>query len=158
MKYAYFDPHDGKVLQWIDTETMSYNLPDTSMLHQCTDAEWELQNQGEMMVKNGAILPYVAPEIRPSPEQVIAQYESALNEHLDSVARQHRYDDRFTFALRSGYTGPYQADGKAFGTWMDTCNAQAYKLLEDVQAGRTTMPSIEDFIAGLPPFVMHQLS
>lgn len=61
-KFAYFNPHDGRVLQWIDTEAMNYNLPDASMLHSCTDAEWELRSQGEMMVKAGAVVPYVAPQ------------------------------------------------------------------------------------------------
>jgi hypothetical protein len=60
-KFAYFNPHDGRVLQWIDTEAMAYNLPDASMLHGCSDAEWELRHLGEMMVKNGAVVPYVAP-------------------------------------------------------------------------------------------------
>lgn len=60
-KFAYFNPQDGRVLQWIDTEAMIYNLPDASMLHACSDAEWELQHQGEMMVKAGAIVPYIAP-------------------------------------------------------------------------------------------------
>jgi hypothetical protein len=60
-KFAYFNPHDGRVLQWIDTDEMNYNLPDASMLHACSDAEWELQHQGEMMVNAGAIVPYIAP-------------------------------------------------------------------------------------------------
>lgn len=60
-KLAYFNPQDGRVLQWLDTEAMSYNLPDASMLHACSDAEWELQHQGEMMVKAGAVVPYAAP-------------------------------------------------------------------------------------------------
>lgn len=60
-KFAYFNPHDGRILQWIDTDAMSYILPDASLLHECTDAEWELQHQGEMMVKAGAVVPYVAP-------------------------------------------------------------------------------------------------
>ena len=32
MKYAYFNPCDGKVIQWIDTATLNYNLPDASLL------------------------------------------------------------------------------------------------------------------------------
>lgn len=94
---------------------------------------------------------------RKSDEEVMAvairKYESALDNHLDSVAREHRYNDRFTFALRAGYTGPFQAEGVAFAQWMDAINAQAYQLLTDVQAGTTPAPSVEDFIASLPVFV-----
>lgn len=63
MKYAYCDSHDCRVLQWIDTEAMSYNLPDVAMLHECTATEWEMQNSGEMMIKAGAVIPYIAPSL-----------------------------------------------------------------------------------------------
>lgn len=67
MRYAYFNPHDGRVLQWIDTEAMNYNLPDESMLHECSDAEWNDRHNGEKMVKEGSIVDYVAPAIDPQP-------------------------------------------------------------------------------------------
>lgn len=84
----------------------------------------------------------------------IAQYESALDTHLDSVAKLHRYDSRLTFALRAGFPGPYQAEGTAFAQWMDTCNVQAFALLSEVQAGNAAMPTIEAFIASLPEFAL----
>lgn len=87
-------------------------------------------------------------------EQKISEYEAALDTHLDAVAQQHRYNDRFTFAMRAGYPGPWQAAGTAFGTWMDTCNAQAYSMLQDIQSGIADMPTVEEFIAELPPFVL----
>lgn len=86
-------------------------------------------------------------------EQTIARYEAALDAHLDATARMHRYDNRFTFALRAAYPGPWHADGVAFAEWMDGCNAQAYALLKSVLDGDVSMPSIEDFINGLPDFV-----
>ena len=55
-KFAYFNPHDGRILQWIDTDTMAYNLPDASLLHECTDAEWEMRDAGESMVKDGVVV------------------------------------------------------------------------------------------------------
>jgi hypothetical protein len=102
--------------------------------------------------------PYVV-YTRKSDEQIaevmLRKFEQALDEHLNSVAQEHRYNDRFTFAIRAGYPGPFQAEGLAFATWMDTCNSQAYQLLTDVQAGTTPMPATPaDFIATLPAFVM----
>ena len=82
-KFAYFNPQDGRVLQWIDTEAMSYNLPDASMLHACSDAEFELQHQGEMMVKNGTIVPYVAPA--PDPLQIKAAKWEAIKAKRDAI-------------------------------------------------------------------------
>lgn len=82
----------------------------------------------------------------------ISRYESALDAHLDSVARSYRYDNRFTFALRAAYAGPWQAEGIAFAQWMDTCNAQSFALLQQVLAGQAALPSLEEFIAALPEF------
>ena len=86
--------------------------------------------------------------------RLIAQYEAALDAHLDSVAKQHRYDNRVTFALRAGYPGPYQSAGLAYGSWMDDCNQKAFALLERVIAGTEDMPTKADFIDSLPIFVL----
>jgi hypothetical protein len=82
----------------------------------------------------------------------IVKYESALDAHLDAVAKQYRYDTRFTFALRAAYPGPWQAEGIAFAQWMDACNIQAFTLLQQVLAGQAALPSLADFIASLPEF------
>lgn len=86
-------------------------------------------------------------------EEIAARYEALLDNHLDAVAKAHRYRDRERFALRSGYPGPYQAEGIAFGTWMDTCNKLSYDLMDDVIAGRVELPTPEQFINDLPIFV-----
>lgn len=89
--------------------------------------------------------------LTPTKEQVVAQYEEALDAHLDAVAKADRWRDRFTFAIRAGYENPWQAKAKAFGTWMDDCNARAYALLAAVTAGTTELPTVEEFIAAMPP-------
>lgn len=84
----------------------------------------------------------------------VSQYETALDAHLDATAREKRYTDRFTCALRAGYPGPWQAEGAAFADWMDRCNMYAYTLMQDVLAGTRPPPaSTEAFIAELPDMV-----
>jgi hypothetical protein len=51
---------------------------------------------------------------------------------------------------RAAYPNPWQQQAIAFGTWMDQCNVHAYALMESVQAGTIPLPSLEDFVAGLP--------
>lgn len=86
-------------------------------------------------------------------DMIFDRYDKALTKHLDDVARSYRYEDRKSFALRAGYPNPWQAEGIAFGTWMDTCNALSYKLADDVRAGTVSLPSIEEFLDDLPIFV-----
>jgi len=88
-----------------------------------------------------------------SQSQIIARYEAALDEHLDAVARASSYDNRFTFALRAGFAGPYHAEGTAFAQWMDACNQHAFDFLGEVLSGDERIPdSVEAFIAMLPKF------
>lgn len=90
----------------------------------------------------------------PTQAEIVAQYESAIDAHIDSVAHQYRYQDRLSFATRAGYVGPYQSEAIAFAQWMDSCNVQAFALLESVIAGEIEMPSIEAFIGSLPEFIL----
>lgn len=74
-----------------------------------------------------------------------------MDTHLDNVARERRYDNRITCALRAGFPGPFQLEGIAFASWMDECNAMAYQLLNDVMNGQREMPNdVQVFIDLLP--------
>ena len=106
-------------------------------------------------VTNQDDAPYVI-YTKKSEEQIFqilqTKYETALDNYLDSEAKKFRYNDRFSFALRAGYPGPWQAEGIAFARWMDTVNLQAYVLLEKVMNKEVEVPTVEDFIASLPVF------
>ena len=83
-----------------------------------------------------------------------AAIEAAMLHHFDVTAQSRRYDNRITCALRAGYPGPFHAEGLAFASWMDACNATAYSLLAEVQAGTRPMPdSASDALALLPAMV-----
>jgi hypothetical protein len=85
---------------------------------------------------------------------LVGRYDAALTAHLDATAQTRRYDNRITCAVRSGYPGPFQAEGQAFAIWMDSCNAYAYQLLSDVAEGNRLPPESPDaFIAELPEMV-----
>jgi hypothetical protein len=73
-----------------------------------------------------------------------------LNAHLDAVAGQRRYDNRFTCALRAGFPGPFQAEGIAFAQFMDECNMAGYSLMRSVKAGLAPVPTEAELIALMP--------
>ena len=80
-------------------------------------------------------------------------FDTALTNYLDAVARSRRYQDRISCAVRAAYPGPFQAEGTAFAIWMDSCNQQAYQILEAYQQGQIPEPSIEEFIEMFPLMV-----
>lgn len=84
----------------------------------------------------------------------IREIVAAMEALFDTTAQSKRYDNRITCALRAGYPGPFQAEGMAFATWMDNCNATAYQMLAQVQAGTMQMPdTTADALALLPTMV-----
>lgn len=91
------------------------------------------------------------PPAPPSIEDRIEVFDAALVAHLDATARERRYDNRITCALRAGYPGPFQAEGIAFASWMDQCNALAYQLLAEVVAGTRPMPDSPQALIDLMP-------
>lgn len=83
----------------------------------------------------------------------LEDYDAALTAHLDSVAQSKRYADRISCSVRAGYPGPFQAEGIAFATWMDTCNQIGYSILADFQSGNIPQPTVQEVIDALPPMV-----
>lgn len=115
---------------------------------------WELiagQSEGKLIAPDNTGYPVLSDPVI-NQNQIISKYESALDEYLDSVARADRWDNRFTFVARAAYPNPWQQQAIAFGTWMDECNVYAYALMQGVINGEVELPTIEEFIAGLPTF------
>lgn len=84
----------------------------------------------------------------------VDDFDAALTAHLDATARARRYDDRITCMVRAGFAGPFQVEAQAFALWADACNAQAYALLAEVQAGTRPLPATtQALIDALPPMV-----
>ena len=109
----------------------------------------ELSNYQDFLASGGVPLPADPP----SPTEIIAALTAALERHYDLTASTRRYDNRYTCALRAGYPGPFHAEGSAFATWMDACNALGYQIMAAVQAGTHPMPTEESLIAEMPPMV-----
>ena len=94
------------------------------------------------------------PPVPPAPAPTVADFDAALTAHLDATAQARRYDNRITCMVRAGFPGPFQAEGQAFATWCDTCNAMAYTLLANVQVGTRPLPATtQALIDTLPPMV-----
>jgi hypothetical protein len=87
------------------------------------------------------------------PPPTLDEYIAAMEAVYDGKAHERRYDDRYTCALRAGYVSPFQAEGLAFATWMDTCNAIGYTMLYQFQQGLIPQPTIQDVLDALPELV-----
>lgn len=114
------------------------------------------QSSGQRIVadQNGA--PVLADQPAPTPEQVAAAYERAVQAHMDSAAQAAGYDDiktAVTYADEPA-VAKFQQQGAAFRAWRSLCWAYCYAQLDAVQAATRTQPTIEAFIAELPALVL----
>jgi len=89
-------------------------------------------------------------------EQVIASAVSAVQFHLDAAAKSLGYDDIKTAVTYADEPAvpKFQADGQALRAWRSLVWAHAYATLDAVEDGEREQPTIEEFIAELPEFVL----
>lgn len=84
------------------------------------------------------------------PEKEAERLTGVLNAHLDAVAGQRRYDNRFTCSIRAGYPGPFREEGLAFAAHMDACNYKAYQIMAAVKLGQRPIPGEAELISEMP--------
>lgn len=132
----YFKDTENK-LHFLDSSEYSYFLPPGSV--EISEVEAQEIRQSENI-------------LTPEEQQAVLlrSYDSSLTSYFDTKAREKNYDDRISCSVRAGFPGPFQAEGLAFATWMDTCNAICYSILAEVQAGERPIPTFEEVILEFP--------
>lgn len=86
---------------------------------------------------------------RPAPP-TLADYEKAIQAHVDAMAGQRGYDGGVSCASYAASTVPgFAAEAAAFIAWRDQVWLEVFERLAEVQVGAPP-PSIPALIAGLP--------
>lgn len=88
----------------------------------------------------------------PTEQQVIAQYTSAVQNWMDTTAKQFGYDDigtAVTYAEEPAVP-KFQLEGRAFRAWRSACWDFCYTQLSAVKNGARGMPTPQELIAELP--------
>ncbi len=77
----------------------------------------------------------------------IADYESAIQNLVDSTAREKQFRDGVTLASYIGSTIPkWAAEAMAFVAWRDNVWRYSYGELAKFQAGQRPQPTVEKFL------------
>ena len=111
----------------------------------------EGQSQGKIISadKNGK--PVLKDPPPPIPEQIIAQYTGAVQQHLDTFARTRNYDGILSAATYATSAVPkFKAEGQYAVEARDATWAKCYEVLAAVEAGTRPMPTLDELLAELP--------
>lgn len=86
------------------------------------------------------------------PSPTIISYETAIQNLVDSTARERQFRDGVTLASYIGSTKPkWAAEAQAFVAWRDNVWFYAYGELAKVQAGQRQQPTVEQFLTEIAP-------
>jgi len=115
-KFAYFDPTNGVILDWMDTAAFGYAVtPPAIQLLSLTDDQYAARSEGSFAVKNGELVPYVAPAI---PAPTISDLAMATITKVRAMRTQ-------VFATLAGIQSQSLANS-------DTATAKAISPLQDM--------------------------
>ncbi|MDH2092571.1 hypothetical protein N5K21_28055 [Rhizobium pusense] len=115
-----------------------------------TNEQWSefVNNSGRRKWVNGEVV--LAEPITAPP--TITDYENAIQNLVDSTARERQFRDGVTLASYIGSTKPkWAAEAQAFVAWRDNVWFYAYGELAKVQAGQRQQPTVEQFRAEISP-------
>lgn len=79
------------------------------------------------------------------------QVEREIREIIESKPLERGYDNLMTLtSYTTSSNVQWKAEADAFIAWRDSVFAYAYQTLADIQAELIPLPSLEDFMAGVP--------
>lgn len=94
---------------------------------------------------------YVQPVEALTQDQIIANLQGAVQNHLDTTARTRNYDGILSACTYATSTNPqFAAEGQACVEWRDACWSICYMVMSAVQTGQRPIPSDAGLLAELP--------
>ncbi|SOC93536.1 hypothetical protein SAMN05216358_3715 [Rhizobium sp. AN5] len=116
------------------------------------DSEWVQVATGVfggfIRQEDGSFLPPDQPPSSPT----ITDYENAIQNLVDSTAREKQFRDGVTLASYTASTKPkWAAEAQAFVVWRDNVWFYAYGELAKVQAGQRPQPTVDQFLGEIAP-------
>jgi hypothetical protein len=89
-----------------------------------------------------------------SKSPTVKQYTEAVQQHLDTKARERNYDSVLSACTYATSTNArFQAEAQACVEWRDAVWSQCYATMSAVLSGHQAPPSVADLINSLPDLI-----
>jgi len=142
-----FIPPLIRALQW-DGENGHIELNDGTNIKFTELPQWAINAQNLWQIKFDQVN-------NPSPQPLTQNdFIRAIKQQLDKKAQEKNYESEYSIASYTDSTNQlWQQEAQAFVTWRDAVWLYAYSELALVQAGDKPVPTIEQFLEGLPDLI-----
>lgn len=111
----------------------------------------EGQSMGKRIVTDENGRPILQDPPPPTIEQIIAQYDAAVQQRLDDFAKTRNYSGIMSACTYATSTVPkFKAEGQYAVEARDATWAKCYEVLAAVEAGSRPMPTLDELLADLP--------
>lgn len=114
-------------------------------------AEWCNKNNAHIE-KVGNIRTIVEnPAIVRTPEEILKEYEDAVQAFLDKTAQSKGYDNTYTcLSYLNSTNETWKTESNIFNAWRDQIWEKCHEILNKVLNGEITRPTIDELINQLP--------
>ncbi len=147
MIFAVFSP-SGTPTAFYSADLHGDAIPEDAI--EITELQWQefINHPGLRKWVDGDV---VAAE-PPTTALTIIDYENAIQNLVDSTARERQFRDGVTLASYTASTKPkWAAEAQAFVAWRDNVWFYAYGELAKVQAGQRPQPTVGQFLDEIAP-------
>lgn len=143
-------PDDVHALQWSDNAGWIEFKQDLNLANE------EIEELPQWALAAQALWETRMDEINNPPVPPLTQQDFiiAIKQQLNDVSIARNYENEYSIASYANSTNlVWKADAEAFIAWRDSVWLYTYSELALIQAGDKPVPTIEEFISGLPTIV-----
>jgi hypothetical protein len=130
--------------------------------------KWPDGRQQSALVTSTEVQKWIAEGNTPDPipeptiEQIKATLETAIDQHIDQIAKYKRYgragiSPSVACLGYASYLNPYQAEAIAYGQWIASIWPVVNQIMADVESGTRPIPTEQELISELPEMIWPEL-
>jgi len=93
-------------------------------------------------------------ETKPTADEILITLTNAIQNHMDTKARERNYDGILSLCTYATSTFPkFAAEGQAGVGWRDACWSRGSEVMTEVQQGLRPIPTEQELLGELPALV-----
>lgn len=112
--------------------------------------DYRIFNPSEEKLKEAGYI-WEEPVIEKTEEQLLKEYENAVQNHLNKTARIKGYDNCYTcLSYLNSTDEQWKSEAEIFNSWRDQVWRKCHEILNKFKTGEIEQPTIEELIEQLP--------